>query len=540
MENSSLNQAHQDQKLQQGNIIPPFPNSTRKIALAFFILIILIVISIILLIRIKNSTQYIAYKPTTKQDENQSIDFSNNPYLHIKTEEIKNALITYVPNYENLKLEDLPNIYDVRAIYPYNNHLILVGSPNILEVDVENNRIIRAANRKVSDCFYYSIKIGNDLYLACNRSDQLNLRGIYKLNLKNGTVVKSYTPKGMVDFTNLNIALNKTTIWGGVQNGVIKIDTLTDEVKFYPASTFPYQGHCPWYNIGANDKFVWVTPQASNCKGVSVYNEASNTWDTYLDTIFKNLSPNYMVDNFFTFAYSADDKFYIAVNGGIGYPGDYVVTFDDVSGKWVKVVDGSIVKLETPQQYRDKYFPDALLAYNGGSHARGFNYYDYKRGRVMDYSWDTNFISIAGKRGEKYYIVANNGIYTLSKNSFPKLLISAKIHGGIPELSKSYVDKDERYAFIIGPIGGYYGNLNPTVSSELSAELVDLKTGDAYDLIETNGYSNAKITDEISEIINKISESTIEEIENGILLIDAEAKKELIMVDFLTKKLVFR
>lgn len=527
MENS-INQTNQDQKLEQENIIRPSPRSTKKIFLTLFILIVL---SAILLLWMKYPDYYNVNKSTTKQDESQSIPASSNPYLDVNTGEIKNVLVSYVPNFDNLDIIDLPSMPGISAIYPYNNHLILVGSANILEVDVENNIIIRAANRKIFDCFYYSVKIGDDLYLACNGTGELKLKGIYKLDLKTGNVVKSYAPKGIVDFTNLSIALNKTTIWGGAQNGVIKIDTLTDEIKFYPASTFPYQSNCPWYNIGANDKFVWVTPQASDCKGVSIYNEATGTWDTYLDTIFKNLSPNYVVDHFFTFAYSKS-KFYIAVNGGLGYPGDYVVTFDGVLGKWAKVADGGLLDLETTRQYRDKYFPDAFFSYWPGA-----SYYDEKTGKIINYSWDTNFISIAGQRGEKYYILGNNGVYTLSENSFPRLLISAKIDGRYFDISKSYVDIDERYAFIIVSIGGMMGS---TISTYLIVELVDLKTGDIYDLIEINGYSNAKITPEITEIIYKLSKSTIKEVENGMLLIDTDTKKELIQVDFLTKKLVFK
>ncbi len=512
------------------SVSPPLPTKPKKIY--FFVLgVILFFIALgFFVLQSKSKNQLTSTNETLISPTPEVI--KENPYLDIQKIEIKNALVPYVPNFDNLSLSDLPNISDVRAAYSYNSHVILVGSSNIIELDPKTNEIIRVANTSIFDCFYYSIKIENDLYLACNETGKLKLQGIYKLDLKTGNVIKSYKPKLGVDFTNLNIALSGKTVWGGAQNGVIKIDTVTNDVSFYPSEKFNYFANCPWYNVGANDANVWVTPQASDCVGVSVYNNLTDSWENYPNNVFESVCQINPINNYFTFAFSKE-RFYLATNGGIGDPGDCLFTYDKNIKTWVKVADPKKDQLNKPKDYRNKYFPSALLAQNNGSQDAEFNYYE-SNGEVNDYKWERTFLSIAGKRSNKYYILANDGIYTLENNSFPKLLIRVNI-----PLSgdRSFVDTKEEYALLIGPVFGMVvGN---TFADQMVATLVNIKTAEQVDLLKTSGLSSSTDTANLYKVLEKLPTAEIKEFTNGVVYLDKQNKKEIIRVDFPSKKITF-
>jgi len=512
-------------------VAPPSQSKPKKNHFFVLTIVVLFFITLVFLFLQSKSKNLLTSKNEILPTPTAEV-IKENPYLDIQKIEIKNVLVPYVSNFDNLSQSDLPNITDIRAVYSYNGHVILVGSPNIMEVDPNTNEIIRAADKRIFDCFYYSVKIGDALYLACNGTGGLKLQGIYKLDLKTGNIVKSYKPKPGVDFTNLNIALSGKTVWGGAQNGVIKIDTLTNDVSFYPSEKFSYSAHCPWYNIGANDVNVWMTPQASDCVGVSIYNNATDFWDNYPNNVFESVCQVKPITHYFTFAYSRE-KFYLAANGGIGDPGDCIFTYDQNTKTWIKVADPKKDQLKKPKDYRNKYFPNALLAQNNGSQDVEFNYYE-SGGEVNDYKWERTYFSIAGRRSNKYYILANDGVYTLEKNSFPKLITKVNIPVGG---NTSFVDNKEEYALLIGPVFGMV--VGDTFSDRMVSYLISLKTGELVDLLKTTGLSSSTNTSGLYKTLEKLPAAEQKEVANGVVYIDKVTKNEIVRVDFSSQKITF-
>src|SRR3972149_9654313 len=61
----------------------------------------------------------------------------------------KQALVSYIPNFDNLTFNDLPNFSDFRDIHDYNGHLLVIGLDRIVEYDKENNKFVRINDPKV-------------------------------------------------------------------------------------------------------------------------------------------------------------------------------------------------------------------------------------------------------------------------------------------------------------------------------------------------------------------------------------------------------
>lgn len=170
------------------------------------------------------------------------------------------ALVSYIPNFDNLTLNDLPNLSDFRDMHDYNGHLIVIGYNRIIEYDKENNKFLRVNDPTVLGCINDSTKIGDYLYVSCNShypNDMYNpetktiiASGVYKIDLKTGKIVKQYFGKEIAIDPNIlanngfafktigarsNLSLGSKGIilymesWDGVE----KMDTQTNKITIF-------------------------------------------------------------------------------------------------------------------------------------------------------------------------------------------------------------------------------------------------------------------------------------------------------------------
>lgn len=160
--------------------------------------------------------------------------------------------------------------------------------------------------------------------------------------------------------------------------------------------------------------------------------------------------------------------------------------------------------------------------------------------RLKDFNLDLpTYFAISNQINGKYYLAATDGIYTLKKDSMPIIFLPTKVNPNyLDGNSKFYVDTKESYLFLIGLPGGI-GSDHPTIGTELGADLVNLRTGEDIDLIETSGLYDKPVTAEIIKLVNGIiKESKI--VESGSkLLIEDQQGNLLLQINLETNKIEF-
>lgn len=170
------------------------------------------------------------------------------------------ALVSYIPNFDSLTLDDLPNLTDFRDMYDYNNRLLVIGLNRIIEYDKESSKFTRVNDPRVLDCVYDSTKIGNFLFVSCNSQFPENkslqdaatviASKIFKIDLSTGEIVKQYFGNELlIDSSmntnsdsafktkgarsNLTLGSKNNILYMSSWDGIEKMDTETEEITLY-------------------------------------------------------------------------------------------------------------------------------------------------------------------------------------------------------------------------------------------------------------------------------------------------------------------
>lgn len=440
------------------------------------------------------------------------------------------VLIDYVPGFDDLEIQNLPTINNMRGVYPYGKNLIVHGINNLLEYDPENKKVVRTTDLTRFDCLNHSAKIENFLYTACNASPQVTKQAIYKIDLKSGHAVKRYAPGFQTDFTNVDLSVSGTTLFAGLQNGVVVLDTVSDHGSFFTPQSLGFDGMCPWYNVDANEKFAWAIPQASDCKmGIAVYDKTTKTWQTYFESAFRPFLRKTRFEPG-TFAYSPT-TFYITNTFGIGNVEDYIVAFDGENKTWKKVVDANEVKLENPNDYRDRFLPDAVVNNDNVNPPDTFYYFDDQK-KPKRFNWTKFYYAVSKKVNGKYYLISD-GIETLEKNGFPKPFLQTDITNG-RTVGTVFVDQSETYLLYSGrtPAMGEGDLGQPPVIT-----LLTLKTKEQTDLLASYRPTE-NLSKEKQEKLYYIVSADYLATTNGVIAKKQGSQEELFRVDFQNKKLI--
>lgn len=170
------------------------------------------------------------------------------------------ALVSYIPNFNNLTLNDLPNLTDFRDIHDYNGNVIVIGLNRIIEYNKENNKFTRVNDPRILGCVYDSTKIGNSLFVSCNshfpdnkflpEATTIIASKLFKIDLNTGKIVKQYFGKELlIDSSidtnsdsvfktkgarsNLMLGSKDDILYMASWDGVEKMDTETEKITLY-------------------------------------------------------------------------------------------------------------------------------------------------------------------------------------------------------------------------------------------------------------------------------------------------------------------
>ncbi len=445
--------------------------------------------------------------------------------------ENRQVFFPYVPNFDKLTIDGLPNISDIRGIFNYNDNLIIVALGNTIEYNPKSQTVIRQLDTNSVPCSYGAAKIGNYLYLACNGS--LNSKdvfynkasGIYVINLSTGILEKKYLPNKLT-FANNSITSSGKTLWVGADNGVAKIDTTDDTIIAFTQKQLGFSGKCEFYNVYANDVSVWVDihPEDGCSDGISLYNTNNNTWKSYWNTDNSTAS-----SGTYTIAYSRD-KIYVSRESNVK---EQISAYNSQTSSWNSLSDDLLGNFVA---YRDKYMPDARYLNNSGSGSKDFSYLDTKVNKRIDFNWSiADYLGLSNKVNNKYYLLTQNAIYILQRNGFPKLLKRIPPLSDITNQGKLLVDNNEQYLFFLVPEAFQDG-------AAIQAELLDIKNGTEWDLISNNpsyGSLSDKGVQTIEENISS-DEYIYQTNDNGVDILDPKTKKLVMQLVFTRHTLNFK
>lgn len=217
-------------------------------------------------------------EPTTQND------FPSPQYTQRKAAESeKEVLVKEIPNFDNLKLNDLPIFSDVRSVYKYGENVIAVGYSKIAEFDSISKKFVRVNKNESFGSIDSGVLVGDYLYISGNRPDNNPndfppKRMIYKIDLRTGMLAKTLFADDPRRFANLALTEQGGEIWGSSWDGVLRINPQNDTViKIYDYNELGLkEPSCP-FNIFVKDNILTVF---SNCydTGFSRYNEVTDEW----------------------------------------------------------------------------------------------------------------------------------------------------------------------------------------------------------------------------------------------------------------------
>jgi hypothetical protein len=433
---------------------------------------------------------------------NKSLD--GKPLLNIEKNINTPILLPYVPNFDNLDEFDLP--IGNGTLIPYRNHYITWWWYQILEIDAKTHKYIREAKMpcSVDDLIVHN----STLFVLCSPkiiSSSPNLSSVYTIDLNSGMLKDHISPVDIshtVDSTDLeqypylnilnhtsdlNFTFEGDNLWLGVKNGVVKINTSNNDTTFYNLNAFTCKYTCLKFEdystddgqflVYSNKSSVWTYTETPDKKIILyVYNNKKDSWDNYSsDSIEKSIPINNVN---FMFSGNDDILMYYTIPGSnrinsvntSSFQYRFII-FDTITKKWRHLTDSGNVS-----EVQEKYFP-------------GTDKY-----RVPDTRFGPYFQIISNKVNGKYYLLGNDGIYVLKKNTFPKKILDLDLEKIEGKLYKNgiygtmYVNKDETYILIMGR-KGYPEYGDNTVGKQVAILRIDLNSKKIIDIMKNSAVS---------------------------------------------------
>lgn len=433
-----------------------------------------------------------------------------------------------VDNFDNLTLEDLPNLTDIRGIFRYKDKLIIGGLNRIVEYDPVQKKITRM-NNKLLGCIDDFEVVGNELFVACHNpisNSVTNLNGIYKINLESGKLIQKFI-EGENNFpgvVNATFAFKDGHLWVGAYQGVFKLNLKTNEITSYTPTQLGTD--CDWPRMYANENYVWTVPQSGGSCGAvaSVYQPESDTWIGYKNSHFVSDNPS-QITSAYNFIDSPNNIYISYADSYNGGPNFRMVKYNSTKKDWDKVVSYNDYDGHLP--LKDKYFPESTsfrATNNLISH-----YFDERLGQ--EFIATDNIIPLykymSNNSKGAYYLLTEEGVYSLVKNGFPTKLIDLNNplnyrYGSYDSTIQpyTYVTKDDKFILLIGP--NDCGMIGYQECPYLGAELVNLQSGTVKDLITLDLKLEDKTQDKINNSLEKLTNISFEEKDEILLLLNQD------------------
>lgn len=464
----------------------------------------------------------------------------NKPLLNVEKEINTPMLLPYVPNFKKLRLSYNLPVGDGTLI-PYKNHFITWWGYQILEIDAKTHKYIREA---IMPCSVDDLIVHEStLFVLCkdrlpiekNSIFYTDVSSIYTIDLKSGLLKRHYShafgemrfsdvpstinsnPK-FVDYpiiSNLNFTYKDDNLWLGVENGLVKISTNSEEITFYNLDAFTCKYTCLKFEeyssvdgeflIYSNKSAVWTYTVTSDGKIILyVYNDKKNSWDSYSSESVENSIPipgwasMFEDNNKIYFYYTILKK-----NTDTNSSSDTlyrIIVFNTITKKWSHVTDTN--NMSNAQK---KYFPGVEYEYG-----------------VTPTNFGPNFGIISNKVNNKYYLTGSDGIYVLKEHTFPKKIVSFNFN--LNDLETMYVNQDETSIFIVGRKGALEDRPK-TIGEQLAILRVDLKNKKITDIMKNSSLLSrqslsSKYPDSLQQLMDLFASNIrLTPAKNGIMII---------------------
>jgi hypothetical protein len=389
------------------------------------------------------------------------------------SDEAPPAFIDYVPNFDNLLPSDLPNFTDYRKIHPYNNHLLVAGYNRIVEYDPGSQQIVRMNNPKSLNCINWTALIDNNLYISCYKHQKLP----YNSSLQYSILYK-------VDLSSNKII---KTYFDVIPATPSNFNLQTD---LEPESSF-YSGRKINLFLAVQGATLWM----SSYDGVMRMDTSNDQIISYpkQEVITGLCNPGGIFNDEGTIIITSTCH-------------DFLSSFNNRNNTW------TITPLN-PEEYISKektFYPD-------------------KENPPIQFPI---YNSISPLFKDRYYILANDGLYSLDRGKFPAKIIDESILLG--STFKTYYSEDKKYILFIGSIAKGPEETGITLIKNLMrAYLVDLQNLSITDLMKPDEF-NKEATPIIEQRISQLGGSSYEE-KNGLISFKDNSNDELIISVDLSK-----
>lgn len=275
-------------------------------------------------------------------------------------------LIDYLPDFDHLKLSNLPYFSDVRSVHTYKNHQIIIGANRIIEYDPVDKKIVRINNENLRPMVASGVVIDNMLYFSSsNGKPEYDAdRIMTKVDLETGKIIKTYFENPDRSYTNLHLTLKDNTIWGSMWGGAFKFDPTTENFTYFNYKEMGLkEPSCAMYIFNENETITVM----SNCYdvGFTTYNEASNTWAyrvaDSMDYASKiNLQPKDFgleFPYFLALSNKVQDRYYALTADSI-----YIIRRNEFPKFVRKITQKQHEYLDTPRLFANKAATELLIA----------------------------------------------------------------------------------------------------------------------------------------------------------------------------------
>ncbi len=390
------------------------------------------------------------------------------------------VFLTSVPFEDAMMVEDFPDSERDgfgEAAVVWQDRLFVKSTHHIFEYDWEGNVLAYSDSALVPMARDMAL-IGDSLFVASWEE------GIYEVDLASNRVVNFYDAEdGLENVQNLQFAVDGETLWVGTFQGVARIDTATDEIRFYEEE-LNVEGSTFSSDVFAHDGDVWATVRANaNSEGgASHYDAKTDTWTAYGPSAFMTDASAERVD-LMNFTVSDEGVFVTFQENGPSH--EVLQKFDPAQDTWNTVFESSAEtfmlmlpsKLPARESYSSSHYDDT---------AQTVSIFDDGIWKIIPAPTKT-YAAIVHE-GEVYYLLSSSGIERFSKgDSFPEVIVESQVTVG-PDSSTSstfFITEDRRYlVFFVAEINQMPGawmyaeagvyDLNTSIFSEAFLDLSTL------------------------------------------------------------------
>lgn len=402
----------------------------------------------------------------------------------------------------NLSILNLPNTASIRNVIPFKDSLWFAGGGNLVEYDTKSGKLVSYSDLTKVNCDSNVVMANNFLFTSCHsdnvedafgHTEQLTSKiftghySVYKINPSTHEVEHIFNDKdGLQNRYNYTLFTDGDTVWIQTFKGVGRINTTTNQVKFYtneldiPGSTLSIS----WMLVDQNYVWVAIGANVGSQGGLSMYDKKTQTWKAFNVHDLKDYSTNrFDLEAGFK---SIPGGVQIAFRDGNLDTSDRLVEkqYNYQTGQWTKI------NIERPASGAQS---EATRQYIKATYPSPFNYQKVDQfgltqlqlpnsNQVYQLDGRNNYI-LSPMVGDKRYILTSATVDVIDDSSaFRQILVKL---GSLPSSGVSYGDPtayEGLVSFFVDSSSSLAVVVDPDCAGQgckggQKAWLIDLKTG---------------------------------------------------------------